>query len=373
MPSLFRNSIIAGMLGILLAGCEDAPVEEPSTSVKPVKTVIIGVQEAGGIRNFPGRIDANRKVDLAFRIAGKVSDLPVKEGDQVKKGQIIAKLDPTDINIVIKDRQASFNAASGDYKRASALVGKGHISRRDFDQIESTWKQASAALEQARQDRQYTVLKSPFAGDISKRFIENHEEVEAKQPVVALRDVSVLEVSFSIPQNVMLQLTESASDDEIAVLASFESAPGKQYPLQFKEIATRADPSTQTFEATYTMSAPSDLLVLPGMTAAVSIDLSSYIPTSELTYLPVAAVVSDDKLQSRVWVVNPQSMTVEPRPVTVGEMRGNRIELLSGLESGDRVVIAGVPFLTEGLKVRLLPDVEQAGERSDDPAGDNDQ
>ena len=209
-------------------------------------------------------------------------------------------------------------------------------------------------------------MKAPFAGDIAKRLIQRFEEVEAKQPVIALRDTSVLEVKFDVPQTIMLRLLDDGDDvAEPVVYVSFESAKGKRYKLRFKEIATKADTKTQTFEVTYVMPAPADLVVLPGMATSVSVDLSQYLGRREIYYLPVSAVVGDITLSPEIWVVDETSMTVAPKPVRVGKMRAHQIEGLDGAKPGDRVVVAGTPFLVEGMKVRLMPDFEQAEEISE--------
>ena len=104
-------------------------------------------------------------------------------------------------------------------------------------------------------------------------------------------------------------------------------------------------------------------MVLPGMTSTVYVDLSGVLGNETVFSVPVSAVAGDYKLNPRVWVVEPQSMTVMPRPVEVGRMWGRNIEVTDGIEPGDRLVVAGVPFLSEGMKVTLLPELEQAEPR----------
>ena len=140
----------------------------------------------------------------------------------------------------------------------------------------------------------------------------------------------------------------------------FQSQKGKEYSLEFKEMSTKADASTQTFLVTYTMPKPESVIVLPGMTATVKIDLSRVISQDEIFYLPVSAVVADVDLKGTVWVVDEKTMQVEPVSVTVGTMKGNSIQVKEGIEAGQRIVIAGVPFLNKGLKVTLMTESEQA-------------
>jgi len=356
---------------LLLAGCGEEPAPEVRDVTRPVKTLIIEAPESGGVRNFPARIDAGHRAELAFRVPGKVQEVLVKEGERVTEGQELAKLDPKDFQIVVNDRQATFDNAKKNFNRAKELIEKGHISKMDYDRLEAEFKNARAALESARQDLEYTDLKAPFAGSIAKRHIERFEEVQAKQTVLSLQDVTMLEVKFDVPESIIRGIRRDEEEKQttregVQLFATFEDLPGQEFPLIFKEVATKADTKTQTFEATYTMEQLVKATVLPGMTATVTVDFSSVEKDIGVVFtVPVSAVVGDYKLDPRVWTVD-ESMTVQPHVVKVGRMLGNSIEVLEGLESGSRIVTAGTPFLVEGMKVTLMPELEQAQPRQDE-------
>ncbi|NOR80007.1 MAG: efflux RND transporter periplasmic adaptor subunit [Methyloprofundus sp.] len=327
--------------------------------------MLVGVSESGGVRNFPGSVDAGQRADLSFRVDGKLIELPVKEGDDVKQDQVLAKLDPKDFQIVVNDKAASFSRAKADYTRAKKLVGPGHISRMDYDRIEADYKSRLADLNKAKQQLNYTVLKAPFAGTIAKRYYQNHEEVILNEHVFALRNNALLEVKINVPENIMQQIL---TDREVPVSASFDAFPGKSFPLTFKEISTKADTKTKTFLTTFTMPAPKSLNILPGMTATVSADLSRELSgdTPDIFYLPVSAVTGDAKLESRIWVVDETTMTVHPLSVKLGMMQANQVEVLDGLSGQERVVIAGAGYMADGMKVLLMHQPEQADPRPED-------
>ncbi len=369
---MFRSPLFGAACAslMLLSGCQQqAPEEAREAPTRPVKTVVIDAPMSGGIRNFPARIDANRKAELAFRVPGKVQEILVKEGDPVEENQDVARLDPTDFEIIVNDRQATFSNDKANFERAKKLIKDGFISQADYDSLEAKFRNSEAALKTARQDLSYTKLQAPFSGTIAKRLIERFEEVQAKQPVLSLQDTSLLEVKFDVPESLMRSIRSSAEARDqrraaVKVTASFEGLPGQQFPLTFKEVSTKADPQTQTFQITFTMEPVPGATVLPGMTANVTVDLSAIARGEELVFtVPVSAVVGDYKLDPRVWVVDQESMTVSPRSVKVGRMSGDTIQVTEGLEAGDRLVTAGVPFLVEGMRVTLLPDLEQAEPR----------
>ena len=355
------------ILVFISTGCSKKEEVVKVDEVRPVKTIVVTAPDAGGIRNFPGRVDANRKAELAFRVSGQVQELLVKEGDSVSQGDIIAKLDPTDFQITVNDKKALFTRASNDYTRGQKLVKDGHISKMDFDKLEASFLSTKADLNLASQQLAYTELKAPFSGTVARRHIQNFEEIQAKQNIIALNDNDILEVKFDLPENLLLRLQrdvdskrDSKIRNQIPVVAMFQSQAGKEYVLSYKEMSTKADASTQTFLVTYTLPKPQSIIVLPGMTATVKIDLSRVISKDEIYYLPVSAVVADVNLKGTVWVVDEKTLQVEPVSVTVGTMQGNSIQVKEGIEAGQRIVVAGVPFLNKGLKVTLMKESEQA-------------
>jgi RND family efflux transporter MFP subunit len=359
--------LVAAMLG----GCAEEVPPETGTVTRPVKTMVIAGVDASGVRSFPARIAAAQRADLAFRLPGTVQELPINEGDRLKEGDLVARLDPADYQIVVDDRQATFDKAEKNYARGKSLVGTGAISQLDFDRLEAEFKNAQAALKAATQDLAYTELKAPFGGIIAKREVDRFEEVQAKQTIAILQNIDTLEVKFDLPESIVRGLRASeqgagSARSRIKVSASFQDRPGETIPLEFKEVATKADPKTQTFEVTYRMKQREQGMVLPGMTADVTVDFSGYIDSAMAFTVPVSAVVGDYKLDPKVWTVDEASMTVSARTVEVGRLLGEGIEVLGGLEPGVRVVTAGTPFLVEGMKVTLMPELEQAAPRPDD-------
>ncbi|EIC23858.1 RND family efflux transporter, MFP subunit [Thiorhodovibrio frisius] len=360
--------VFAGLLGACSGGEEPPPLTGP----RPVKTLVVAGAdgEGAGVRQFPARIDAMNKAELAFRVPGTIAELPVKEGDQVEPGQLLAALDPTDYDITLKDAQASFERARKDFERATELEKDGFISRTDFDAKEAEFKNAEAGLARAQQDLDYTKLTASFAGTVAARYVQRFEEVQAKQPVLALHDTGVLEVKIDVPETVILGLRPSQTGrmepGRVPVFAELDSRPGERFDLTLSEIGTRADPQTQTFEVTFTMPAPKAFRVLPGMTATVTADLSGVAAAAPVQLLPASAVTADEALGPFVWVVDETNMTVRRNPVQVGALRGGLIEIVGGLEPGTRVVVAGVGQLAEGMKVRLLPEREEAAPRPEE-------
>jgi len=273
MKTAYRTILASTLLPLLLSACtEEAPLPPPLS--RPVKTMLVGGVSAGDFRQFPGVVDAIQRADLSFRVQGKLKEILVKEGGMVKKDQLLASLDPTDYQIVLNDRKASYDTAKANYDRAKQLLKKEAISKVDHDKIRAEYFTAKANREAAEQDLEYTSLKATFPGYIAKRHVENFEEVRRKQTVFTLQDISELEIKIDVPETIMIQLRRAIEPDKVTqpkreMYAVFDQIKNKRFPLKVKEISTSADVNTRTFEATLKMAHPEEYNILPGMTATV--------------------------------------------------------------------------------------------------------
>ena len=341
-----------------LSACEQPEPEYKPVS-RPVKTIVVGGISGGDTRTFPAVVDAIQKADISFRVSGKIQKILVKEGDHVKKGQVLAELDPTDFEITLKDHQASFDTAKANYDRAKTLVEKGVISKVEHDDIRAKFYTAKANLDAARQDLSYTKLKASFDGVIAKRHVENFEEVVLSRPVFSLEDVSALKIQIDIPENLAIVINKKRKGDR-DLRAIFDSIPGQSFPLKYVESSSKADPNTRTFKVTLRMDNPADYNILPGMTATVFAELLPEESISAASIaVPVSAVVANNDKQATVWVVDEDTMTVSPKTVEPGPMAGDTM-LVAGLTPGERIVVAGASFLRKDMKVTLLKTGEQA-------------
>jgi len=338
--------------------CEQ-PEQKFVAESRPVKTIVIGGDVNGDSRTFPAIVDAIQKADISFRVTGKVSEILVKEGDRVKKGQLLARLDPTDFEIALKDKQASFDTAKANYDRAKDLVKKGAISQVDHDNIRAKYFTAKAGLDSARQNLAYTKLAANFDGYIAERYVEKFEEVVLSKKIFSLEDVSFLKIKIDVPENLMI-LIDKNQKNKRNVFATFDNIADKEFPLSFIERTTKADTATKTFSVSLKMDNPADYNILPGMSATVKVELlASETQTATSVTLPASAVVADNDKNATVWVVDEKTMTVKPTRVSAGIMLGNTIQV-EGLKSGQRIVTAGAAFLRDNMKVSLLKTGEQA-------------
>ncbi len=368
--------LLATTLGTsLLAGC-GGEVEVPPPQSRPVKVFKVEGPGAEALRNFPGTVQASQRADLSFRVAGTLQEMLVREGVEVKQGDVLARLDPTDFKIAVEDRQATFDNAERNFNRAKELIVDGNISKLDYDTMEANFRTSRAALTQAQQDLDYTELRAPFDGVIGRREVENFEDVLAKQTIFRFQNVANLDILIDLPESLVRSIAPDESDREempgsgvertIPSYASFEGRAGMRFPLAVKEVATKADPQTQTFRVTLTMPQPTEFNVLPGMTSNVQVDFSNVIAADYSKWVPLTAVQADGSLDALVWKIDPNTMTVNSHPVKIGRMRGRTIEITDGLYGGEEIVSVGAPYLSEGMRVTRMEQREQAEPREDE-------
>ncbi len=372
MPRVPLHSLLA-LLIVLLAGCDDAAIESldaAQATIRPVRTFRVSLGEQVEQRSFPARIESARRADLSFRVSGTVADILVREGDTVAEGTVLARLDDTDFRIELGDREANYRNARRNFERARELLPKGHISRLDHDRIEAACKSAEAALQQSRRNLDYAVLKAPFAGSVARRMVQRFEEVAPKQAVIMLQQLHALEVKIDLPERLLRSLeahadmSVEAAASEASAWLTFDGIPDRHITLELVEAATRADPQTQTYELTFRMSDSAELVVLPGMSATVTVDLSRLLRAEPQTWVPVSAVTADAALAPMVWVLDPTTMTVARRAVHTGEMQDDRIRILSGLGEDEEIVTVGIAHMADGVRVSRMPAGEQATPRA---------
>lgn len=336
----------------LLAGCEART--EPATvqqSVRPAKVFV--VRAPGQVTNheFVARVEAAQSIDLSFEVDGVLAQLPVREGQTVGRGQLVAALDPTDFQLAVREAELEVRLASQDLDRKRRLLAQNGIAASLVEDAQSMLELQQVRLEQRRESLAKSRLVAPFDAQVARRWLDNHVQISAADPVLRLNDLHELQVVAGIPE----QLLVTVNTERVAgIEAAFPFAPERRFPLSYRENRGEADAVAQTYEVSFSMQRPPDFNVLPGMTAAVRIGLRPPAGAPALPRLPAAALLSGPDKRFYVWVVDPESRAVHRQPVEVGAPDAAGIPVLSGLEEGVMVVAAGARQLQEGMRVRPI-------------------
>jgi len=335
---------------VFISSCTKEEVVEKAAPIKPVKTLV--VQAGGGDLkiSLPGTVRAARRSELSFKVSGPLIELPIEEGRLIKKGDIVAKILPRDFQTAVNEAKARELEAEQQYRRYKELYSKKQVSKADFDRYRAARDVTRAQSEDAGNALKDTTLTAPFDGVIAKRYVENFEKVQAKQPIAFLQLTDKLEILIDVPELMMASLRDS---DDTQVTATFDAVADIDYQLELKEYSTDADPATNTYQVVFLMDQPGEANILPGMTANVIVSSDNSSNSSMTIPLPAYAVLIDADQQSYVWLLNNETMTAHKTAVKIGSLMGSEnIFIQEGLKTGDTVIISGVSKLREGMTVR---------------------
>lgn len=323
-------------------------------------------------RVISGIVTAIEETSLAFEVGGTVLDVEVRLGDEVKRDDVLARLDPEPFELAVRDAEAELadviarrEAAEANYERTLALFEANVTSRQELDrdtaQKDSTASRVDAArarLNLAQRDLRRSVLRAPFDGSISVRSVDPAMEIASGAVAFEMDSrESGLRVEVQVPETLISRVARGAEVEVQFPSAAVGTggAPPAAVRAVISEVGSRAG-SGNAFpvRADFVERPPG---VRPGMTAEVQLSLAS-AETGSLGIdgflVPFSAVHVGEGEQFAVFVFDEDSSSVQRRPVETGGVRDNDVAVLSGLESGDVIATAGVSFLSDGQTVRLL-------------------
>jgi RND family efflux transporter MFP subunit len=340
----------------LLAACQRTEESLPP-EIRPVRTIKIERSVGGDTVALTGTVQAEKEVNLSFRIDGRMIERNVGVGDAVRPGQLVARLDPQNEDSTLQSTRAQLAAARArqvearnNFERMKDLVSDNSVSRASFEQAEALLKTADSQVESAQTQvalatnrLDYTRLVSNVTGVVTVQGAETGEVVGPGRMIVQVAREGARDAVFDVPARVKDAVT---ANGEFAV--ALVSDPKVTANGTIREIAPRADPVTGTFRVKVRLKDPPAAMRL-GSTVAGRVRLAE-APTIEI---PTSAVIRSDR-QAAVWVVDPKTSTVATRNIEIRSSDPARIEVASGLDTGDIVVTAGVQALRSGQKVRLL-------------------
>ena len=351
---------------LLLVGCKGKEPEVKVEAPRPVRSVVAKMTASAGVLSLPGDIRPRIESRLGFRVGGKLLQRTVSVGDRVVPGQVLARLDPTDLAPALQAQQAQLESARTDrdlaaveLDRLRSLKNQNYISQGSLDRQQATYDSAvsrfnaaQAQLRQARNAIDFQVMHADAAGVVTAVEAEVGQVVTAGQPVIRVAQTAEREVAVNIP--------EADLDDVRRVKAWSVLVPAlgdRVITAKIRELSPIADPASRTYAARLTLSGKLDDIAL-GMTALVQ---SSAQGGPSYIVLPLSALHSRDG-KTQVWRVDPSKRTVEPVEVTTAGLLDDSVRIASGISAGDRIVTAGANLLLAGQPVRLLDDpVPQAG------------
>lgn len=373
-----RLGILIAVL-TLAAGCDRQPQTkgDGSAPIRGLVTKIVRSTEKVTLRRYPGVLEPKDITSLSFEVAGKLDKLDLTVGQRVSTGDVLARLDSeqfeTDIEkqaAAVAEMAATLTQAREDLGRAEKLLEKGVVTkvRRDTDRTkvrtsQAQLIQAEKALATAREALQDTVILAPFDGIINSVDADSFSTISAGTAVTSIYDASTFEVSFSVNFETISQLVVGTpakvrlADDPEVVLAGVVS-----------ELGERAD-TVSSFPVIVDLQ-DSHAFIKAGMAVEVSFEFK--LPAEQGYLIPISAAITEGQIPAQasptevvpvgMFVFHPGTGTVRRRDVLMAGLRENQFLIIEGLNPGEHVATAGVSFLREGMKVKLLEPKNVPGE-----------
>ena len=279
-------------------------------------------------KDFSGIVEAVEYVKLAFRVSGQVINLPVVEGQRVKKGQLIAAIDPRDISLQYAADKAAYETAAAQVERNKRLLGRQAISVQEYEISVANYQKAKSAYELSSNNMRDTKLTAPFDGSIEKRLVENYQRVNSGEGIVQLVNTQKLRIKFTVPDDYLYLLR--AKDVTFKVV--FDTYPGTTFNAKLEEYLDISTAGTG-IPVTITIEDPafnrSLYDVKPGFTCKIKLasDVAPFLE-EKLVNIPLSAIFGESENQrTYVWVVKDNK--VSKREVTVYSPTGEANALIS--------------------------------------------
>ena len=340
-----RSFFLIAITAVILMGCGNKKTVEKTTEprVKVSTAKVLSVKNAHNFR-YSGTIEASQTIPLTFKTPGIVERIYVEVGDQVKKGQLLATIDNSDMQNVHNTMVAKYEQAQDAYNRLKSVYDQGSLPEIKWVEMQSNLEQAKSAYELSKNNLEKCNLLAPVGGLIGSRNIEpGQSSLSFSQSAIEIVKIETVYVKIAVPENEISKIKKGLKS-KITVLALNEK--------HFDGVVSNVSPVADAISRTYTVK----ILVTntgydlkPGMVCDVLLN-----PDSETSALvvPYKAVSKGSKGEPYVFVVTP-SNTVKKQTITVGRYCEEGIVVLTGLTEGQIIVSQGCEKLSDNTLIQL--------------------
>ena len=340
---LSRKSAVAIICVFLLGGCDrsDDKDEEESPPI-PVETSLPVRGDVVAVYSGTAPIEAFAEADVIAKVAGEVREVLVEEGDDVKKGQILARLDGDRLRLELSESQARLRKLQRDFERNRNLKERGLISAGDFDKIQYELEALQASYNLASLELDYTQVRAPISGVVSERYIKLGNTITVGEPVFRVTSIEPLVAYLYVPEREYRKIFSGQP-----VRIDIDALAGEQVPTTVTRVSPGIDAATGTFKVTIEILDP-ERRIKPGMFARISI---VYDKHENVLQLPRSAIV-DEMNTTSVFVV--EDGVAIRRPVQTGLAANGLVEITSGIDDKDNIITVGQVGLKPDAKVTVI-------------------
>lgn len=342
--------VILGLGVVTVNACKSKQADYQNIP-RPVR--VMKVESFGRMQKvYTGVVEAEEYSKLAFKVSGPLIEMNVQEGQKVKKGSVIAAVDPLDYNLQNEANKAAWLTAKSQLERNKRLLAMQAISRQEYEIAEADYIRTQSAYETSSNTLKDTKLVAPFDGFVETRYVENYQKVQPGESIIKLVNPDKLEVGFILPE-INVRLTR----EKMQVEVEFDTYKGQWFKAKVKEFVD-ASPDGSGIPVRLaivdTAFARDRMNIYPGFSCRVRLNIDNSF--GEGFAVPMSAIFKDpDTGETSVWLYRATQGAVERQPVKVGQVFGtDYVEVMSGLDADDVIVVAGVNYITAGQKVSLV-------------------
>jgi membrane fusion protein, multidrug efflux system len=329
----------------LSTGCtrSESSAKPENNQNKAVKVSVVRVEPAPmkDVLVLPGETEAWQDVRVAADAAGRVEWIGPKEGQTVREGDLIAKIDVAALKAACDRAEAALKLAEDLYQRRYKLFEKSIINQEELDKSATERTLAQANFRQMQIEYERGFLKAPLTGMVNHLFVDEGEFVDKGKPFVDLVNVDKIKINVNVPELDVRYLKVGHK-----TLVRVDAFPDRELTGVIDFVAYKADPATKTFHVKVIVDNPNHE-VRPGMIARVAF-LRRIIP--DALAAPIFAIV--DKGGERILFVE-KNGEVQARTISIGAIEGDKVQITKGLEPGDNLIVVGQKDVEEGMKVQV--------------------
>ncbi|MFI3301554.1 MAG: efflux RND transporter periplasmic adaptor subunit [Rikenellaceae bacterium] len=319
------------------------------TSERKAPSVKIAIAQSNKylLKDFVGLSTPDESVNLAFKISGQISNVPVFKGMEVRSGELLAELDSRDFELQLSADQSSYEQSRSKLERIKRLLAHEAVSQQEFENAQSEFVRAKSVYENSKDILHDTKLKSPFKSLVERVYVDTYQRVQAGETIVRLVSPNSTTVEFTLPEVLLSALGDSTTLFEVR----FNSYEGVVFDAQIKEYA-RTTSDASGFPVSLTISNTINYAIQSGMSCTITMMIAQ--SNSSSVTVPISAIYAPTEGGSYVWVIGSENR-VELKKVELGELVGrDKIVINGGVLAGSKVVIAGVYKLQDSDIVKIL-------------------
>jgi RND family efflux transporter MFP subunit len=340
---------IALTVGALIFSCKTKEKKEKAVEDSQLQTIEVATVQSQNLTdqiNASGILASKSELKLAFKTGGMIKRMYASEGQSVSAGQLLAELDMSEIDAQVNQAKIGFQKAKRDFERVKKLFDDEAATQTTFQDANSGLEIATQALTAAEYNRKLSKIYAPVAGRILRKIAEQGELIVPFSPALILgtgANAYILNVGLADKEIVKLKIGDKGS-------VELDAYPNEKFSARVSQIAQTINPATGTYEVELEMQATNKKLI-SGFVAKVNI-LPSI--TNNSLVLPITAVVEADAQNAFVFVFDSASSKVYKKPVKIGKIYEDTVELIAGVSQGEQIVTRGSGFVVDGEKVKLF-------------------